>query len=283
MATYVIGDVQGCHDELLRLLDKLYYDPAVDVLWFAGDLVNRGPKSLETLRFAKELGESLVSVLGNHDLHLLAAVHGNTSHYKASSGLEPIMQAPDRDELCDWLQRRPFMHRDKVLGYSLIHAGLPPQWTIDQAETCAREVETVLRGPDARDYFRDMYGDEPKSWSPKLKGMERYRFITNCFTRLRYCDTKGRLMLKDKGKPNGKNKDQMSWFQVPGRKSRTERIIFGHWSTLGYRADNNVWAIDTGCLWGGQLTALRIDVPEASGPRPFFHQCQKACEPKGVN
>lgn len=276
MAVYVIGDVQGCHDELLRLLDRLHYDPAQDLLWFAGDLVNRGPKSLETLRFAHSFGESLISVLGNHDLHLLAAVYGNTSHYKASSGLEPILKAPDCDELCHWLGRRPLMHRDTGLGYSLIHAGLPPQWSIEQAEHCAREVEAILRGPDARVYFKEMYGDEPKAWSPKLKGMERYRFITNCFTRLRYCDAKGRLLLKDKGKPNGK-KAQYPWFQAPERKSRNERIIFGHWSTLGYRAEHNVWAIDTGCLWGGQLTALRIDTPE---PRPSFHQCPRACEPK---
>jgi bis(5'-nucleosyl)-tetraphosphatase (symmetrical) len=277
MATYVIGDVQGCHEELLRLLDKLHYDPTQDVLWFAGDLVNRGPKSLETLRFAKSLGEGLVSVLGNHDLHLLAAVQGNTRHYKASSGLEPILKAEDCDELCHWLQHRPLLHRDSQLGYSLIHAGLPPQWDIKTACACAQEVEAVLRGPDAKDYFRDMYGDEPKAWSPKLKGMERYRFITNCFTRLRYCDAKGRLLLKDKGRPNAKIKDQYPWFQAPGRKSQDERIIFGHWSTLGYRAENNVWAIDTGCLWGGQLTALQLDTPE---PRPSFYQCPMALNPK---
>jgi bis(5'-nucleosyl)-tetraphosphatase (symmetrical) len=275
MAVYAIGDIQGCYDDLQHLLKKIDFNEKCDTLWFAGDLVNRGPKSLHTLRFIKKLGTAAVCVLGNHDLHLLAAANGNKRRLK-EDGLKAILRAKDADDLTGWLQSRPLLHRDKQLGYTLIHAGLPPQWDIDQAATCAREVETVLRGNEAPAYFKAMYGNEPLMWKNSLRGMDRYRFITNCFTRLRYCDFKGRLSLREKGKPGSQNLGHYPWFKMPNRKTRSQHIIFGHWSTLGYRNEHNVWSIDSGCLWGGQLTALRLD---GKKPQPIFQDCPGTVKP----
>jgi len=258
MATYAIGDIQGCYDELQRLLERLNFDPAHDQLWFVGDLVNRGPKSLEVLRFIMALGDSAVSVLGNHDLHLLALAHGNPRH-KRSSNLNEVLAAPDRDELIDWLRHRPLLHRDKTLAFTMVHAGLPPQWSMKTARACAREVEKVLRGDAHKDYFLNMYGNEPHLWDEKLQGMDRWRFITNCFTRLRYCSPDGSLQLQIKGISRIDSPKHVPWFAHPDRASRKKRILFGHWSTLGYHISHNTWALDSGCLWGGLLTALRID------------------------
>jgi len=258
MATYAIGDVQGCYNELRQLLEKIEFNPSSDTLWFVGDLVNRGPHSLEVLRFVKGLGDAAIAVLGNHDLHLLAISQGNPRHKDKDHTLGQVLAARDRDELIDWLRRRPLMHHDARRGYSLLHAGLPPQWDIPTALACAREVEEVLRGPRFHDYCQRMYGNKPDRWSAGLRGMDRLRFITNCFTRLRYCDSKGRLALGEKGAPGTQPKSCLPWFMHPKRASRHDRIIFGHWSTLGYHAGDNVWGIDSGCLWGGRLTALRI-------------------------
>ncbi len=276
MARYAIGDIQGCYDDLRALLDTLHFDPEKDRLWLVGDLVNRGPNSLEVLRFVKNLGKRAISVLGNHDLHLLALSQGNRRHYNNTS-LDAILKAPDRDELIDWLRRRPLMYRHKKTGFNLIHAGLPPQWDARTARARAKEVEAVLRGPEFSDFCQQMYGNDPDQWSDDLKGMERLRFITNCFTRLRYCDPKGRLGLREKGAPNGRNNGFMPWFRVPDRASRDDKIIFGHWSTLGYLHEGNVWAIDTGCVWGGQLTALRVR--RKKGLKPFRHPCAGALKP----
>ncbi len=275
MAVYAIGDVQGCYDELQQLLERIDFQPERDRLWFAGDLVNRGPKSLETLRFVKGLGRSALSVLGNHDLHLLAAVNGNKKKLK-EEGLKAILRAEDGEELCAWLQSCPLLHHDAILGYTLVHAGLPPQWDLAIARACAREVETQLRGRGARDFFKAMYGNEPDRWDRKLRGMDRYRFITNCLTRLRYCDGKGRLMMKEKGPPGTQGKGIYPWFMLPERKTGNQRILFGHWSTLGYMAKYNCWAIDSGCLWGGPLTALRLDTPQ---PVPTQQPCPGALRP----
>ncbi|HKK06005.1 MAG TPA: symmetrical bis(5'-nucleosyl)-tetraphosphatase [Gammaproteobacteria bacterium] len=277
MSTYVIGDVQGCFDELQRLLDSLHFDPSRDRIWFTGDLVNRGPKSLQALRLAREL--DAVSVLGNHDLHLLAVSEGIDDHQGDSDTLGPILAAHDRDELLTWLRRRPLLHHDAELGFVMIHAGLPPQWDLASAKTCAAEVEAVLRGPDYREFFANMYGNEPDRWpgpgEPPLTGMDRLRFIVNCFTRLRYCSPDGHLALKAKGAPGTQPEGTIPWFEIPERASRDTNIVFGHWSTLGYYAANGIWALDTGCLWGGQLTALRlgpdpvalsVDCPEARRP-----------------
>lgn len=258
MATYAIGDIQGCYDELQHLLEQLDFDETRDQLWFVGDLVNRGPKSLPVLRFVKSLGDAAVTVLGNHDLHLLALAYGNPKH-KHSSNLNDVLAAPDRDELISWLKNRPLLHRDKNLAFTMIHAGLPPQWSMKTARACAREVESVLRSDAHTEYFLNMYGNEPKHWDENLQGMERWRFITNCFTRLRYCSPDGSLLLQQKGAPDNNTLKHMPWFTHPQRASRKKRILFGHWSTLGYQVCHNTWALDSGCLWGGQLTALRID------------------------
>ncbi len=276
MGTYVLGDLQGCYDELRALLDRLGFDPALDRAWFVGDLVNRGPKSLECLRFVRGLGDSAVAVLGNHDLHLLAVAAGNTAKHNGDTGLGAVLAAPDRDELLHWLRHRPLLHRDETLGFTMIHAGLPPQWDVATAAACAREVETQLQGDDHLAYFLDMYGNKPRRWDPALKGMKRLRFITNCFTRLRYCAMDGTLALKEKGPPGSQAAGTIPWYTHPARASRGERIVFGHWSTHGYAALHNVWAIDTACLWGGALTALRIDGPV---PEPSHYRCRGQADP----
>ncbi|NNG12256.1 MAG: symmetrical bis(5'-nucleosyl)-tetraphosphatase [Halobacteria archaeon] len=258
MAVYAIGDIQGCFDELQALLARLDFDPTIDRLWFAGDLVNRGPKSLDTLRFVRELGAGAITVLGNHDLHLLAAAHGSPLNRNDGS-LHPILEAPDREELIDWLRRQPLLHHDATLGFTLVHAGLPPQWDLSLAQACAQEVETVLRGDRLAEFFEHMYGNKPKQWSSGLRGWERLRFIVNCFTRLRFCSEDGRLDLKSKGPPGSQPTGYRPWFEVAERASRDLNIIFGHWSTLGRCTAPGIYPIDSGCLWGGQLTALRID------------------------
>lgn len=257
MATYAIGDLQGCYSEFRALLDHIGFDPTGDRLWLVGDLVNRGPDSLSVLRFVKALGDRAVTVLGNHDLHLLAIAAGNERAAKKSN-LAEVLGAPDRDELLDWLRHRPLMHVDEHKRFSMIHAGLPPQWTIPEARAHAAELEAVLQGPNYKDFLNAMYGDQPDRWSEQLRGYDRLRFITNCFTRLRYCTAEGRLILDQKGPIGSQPDNALPWFRVPGRASRDDRIVFGHWSTLGYSAGHNVWSIDTGCLWGGRLTAVRI-------------------------
>ncbi len=276
MATYAIGDLQGCLDELLQLLEQLKFDPTEDTLWFTGDLVNRGPKSLETLRFIRSLGERAITVLGNHDLHLLALAEGDRRYSSKFDTLRPILQAPDRDPLLHWLRHRPLLHHDKQLGYTLIHAGLPPQWSITEAKQHANELEKVLQGPDYRKFLQKMYGDKPKRWKASLHGIKRLRFITNCFTRLRFCSADGKLDLKHKGAVGSQAGELLPWFDVPTRASRRNRILFGHWSTLQSRQMGSVYALDTGCLWGGKLSALRIDVEP-----PIWHtlHCQGRVTP----
>jgi bis(5'-nucleosyl)-tetraphosphatase (symmetrical) len=271
MAIYAVGDLQGCYDELRELLDSVAFDPSADRLWCVGDLVNRGPKSLDVLRFVRSLGDSAVCVLGNHDLHLLALANGCDPR-KDDHSLDDVLSAADRDELLDWLRHRPLLHRDSALGFSMLHAGLPPQWDIEQAAACATEVEGVLRGDGHRDYLRHMYGNQPALWDPALQGMDRWRFITNCFTRLRFCRPDGSLALKEKGPPGAQKAGRVPWFEHPQRASRGERIVFGHWSTLGYHAGDGVWGLDTGCLWGGSLTLLRLD---AAPPQPHALRCPR--------
>ncbi|MEJ2609815.1 MAG: symmetrical bis(5'-nucleosyl)-tetraphosphatase [Candidatus Thiodiazotropha sp.] len=270
MAIYAIGDIQGCYDELQRLLELIQFDPTRDTLWLAGDLVNRGPKSLQVLRFVKSLGEHAISVLGNHDLHLLALSQGNLSHHKHGNLIE-VLNAPDRDELIDWLRHRPVMYQHPSRGYSLIHAGLPPQWDINTALACAQELETVLRGPGFHDFCQIMYGNQPDKWNNSLRGMDRLRFITNCFTRLRYCTHDGRLAMQDKGPPEQHKNGSIPWYEMPNRKTKNQPILFGHWSTLGYRKIGNVWSLDSGCLWGGKLTALHLR--KHKPPKPIQLKC----------
>lgn len=269
MAIYAIGDIQGCYDEFRQALDETGFEPGRDTLWCVGDLVNRGPKSLEVLRFVRDLGDAAICVLGNHDLHLLALATGNQKH-KDEHSLSAVLEAADREDLLDWLRHRPLLHYDPELDFLMVHAGLPPQWDLQTARSCAREVEDVLRSDKHTDYLMQMYGNKPNLWDPALTGMDRWRFITNGLTRLRFCRTDGRLALKEKGPPGSQLEGRIPWFEHPQRASRPQRIVFGHWSTLGYLAAHNVWALDSGCLWGGDLTLLRLD---QSPPTPRTTPC----------
>ncbi len=277
MAVYAIGDVQGCYDQLRQLLDQIGFDPEQDKLWFAGDLVNRGPDSLKVLRFVKGLGSRAITVLGNHDLHLLALSQQVDKHKDPRHTLDQILNAPDRDELLHWLRHRPLMHQSKKRSFSIVHAGLPPQWDIPTALERAAELETVLQGDGFQDYCQQMYGNLPDRWDPELKGMERLRFITNCFTRLRYCTADGSLSLKESGAPGSQDPSMTPWFEMPQRASRDNRILFGHWSTLNYGVHNNTWSLDSGCLWGGALTALRIRKKKPLVPHQI--ECPKTIQP----
>jgi len=259
MATYAIGDLQGCGDEFDSLLERLKFDPARDALWLVGDLVNRGPRSLHVLRRVRSLGDSVVSVLGNHDLHLLAVALVGAKQ-KRQDTLADILAAPDRDELLDWLRHRPMLHQDTGLGYTMIHAGLPPQWDAATAVSCARELEAALRNKDrCIELLKDMYGDEPDLWSDSLRGRDRLRFITNCLTRLRFCHADGRLALPYKGPVEKAPPGLLPWFRVPERRSRDLKVVFGHWSALDFYDADGVINLDTGCVWGSRLTAIRLD------------------------
>ncbi|MEA3412639.1 MAG: symmetrical bis(5'-nucleosyl)-tetraphosphatase [Pseudomonadota bacterium] len=258
MALFAIGDIQGCYDELRVLLDKMHFDPWQDHVWFVGDLVTRGPRSLETLRFVKKLGDAATVVLGNHDLTAIAR-HAGAKPVRRGSDTEQLLRAPDIDELIEWLRFRPLLHEHETLGYTLVHAGLAPQWDRDQAHACAREVESVLRAPDYTKFLRHMYGDHPDRWKEDMNGWKRLRFITNALTRIRYCDEKGRMDMGAKGAPGSQRSNLLPWFRVPSRRSRGMKIVFGHWSTLGMVNEPGIMALDTGCVWGGTLTIVRLD------------------------
>jgi bis(5'-nucleosyl)-tetraphosphatase (symmetrical) len=260
MTTFAIGDIQGCHDELLQLLESIGFRPSLDRLLFCGDLVNRGPKSLQVLRFVRSLGEAAVTVLGNHDLHLLAVAHGG--HPGRRDTLAEVLAAPDRDALLDWLAQRPLVHREPGKNLLLVHAGLAHGWTADQALSLGTELHEALISPKKRARFlKSMYGDKPSRWDPQLSGIRRLRFSVNCMTRMRFCKPDGSLELRDKGKPGDDPAGHLPWFAMPGRRSAGEMIVFGHWSTLGrvHWPEHRVWGLDTGCVWGGRLTALRLD------------------------
>lgn len=260
MALYAIGDVQGCYDELRALLREVNFRSAKDTLWFTGDLVNRGPKSLDVLRFVADLGAHAVTVLGNHDLHMLAVVE-NTETYRRNDTFRDVMDAKDGGELTEWLRSRPLLHHDADLALTLIHAGLAPQWSLVQAQALAGEVASVLRGKDYRAFFKHMYGNEPDIWADALAGWDRLRFITNTFTRLRFCTAEGRQHLKSKGALGSQPAGFMPWFDVPERAARGQTLLFGHWAALGAgtQDDGHVYSLDSGCAWGGQLSALKID------------------------
>ena len=261
MAVYAVGDVQGCYGALRALLDKLHFDPAQDRLWLTGDLVNRGPQSAEVLRLVMSL-PGVVSVLGNHDLHLLAIASGK-ARLKPQDTLGDVLDAPDCDSMLAWLRQRPLLHHDAALGHTLIHAGLAPAWDRALARSLAREAEQVIRASDSNNLFDFMYGNEPDRWDDGLVGEERIRVIINTFTRLRYCSPNGHMVLNAKGAPGSQPEGFLPWFQIPGRKHLAERLVFGHWSTLGLWQKDNVIGLDTGCLWGGQLTAVRLDTHDA--------------------
>ncbi len=259
MAVYAIGDLQGCYDPFRRLLDELDFEPSRDTLWLTGDLVNRGPKSLKTLRFVMKLGNCVNTVLGNHDLHFLALAAGRVRFGKRFRSLEKLLRAPDADELCDWLRQQPLAYYDDDMDTLLVHAGTLPSWGIKKTLDRAAEVEDVLRSSDYQDLLGKMYGDSPNRWSSSLSGAKRLRFIINCLTRMRMMTVKGRLNFSHSESPWPARKNLLPWFEMEGRKTQQSRIVFGHWSTLGLIVLPNLISLDTGCVWGRQLTAVRLD------------------------
>jgi len=273
MAIYAIGDIQGCYDSLQRLLEKLDFSPEDDQIWFVGDLVNRGKKSLKTLRFVKSLGDSAITVLGNHDVSLIAMHYGVIP---PSSSLKKLLKSKHREELIEWLRLQPFLHVDNSIDYCMAHAGISPQWTLFDAQKYAKEIEVPLQGSDTANWLKHVYGNKPTLWSDDLKSYARHRYIINAFTRMRYCNSRnGSLNFKLKRPPKikkSKNAKQIPWFLWAGRKELPMRVVFGHWSSLGYYQDNEVLSLDTGCVWGGQLTAARLDT---NAPMLISHSCRK--------
>jgi len=256
MATYAIGDLQGCFAPLERLLGQVRFDPSRDRAWFVGDLVNRGPDSLACLRFVRSLGAAAVAVLGNHDLHLLCVAEGIQKR-KSRDTLDDVLEAPDRDELLRWLRHRPLFHVEGV--HALVHAGLIASWSVKRAGELAREVEGALRGPDYRAFLERMYGDEPNAWSEELRGVERLRVIVNAMTRMRVCDERGAMMLRFKGEPEEAREGWTPWFDMPGRRSADHVMVCGHWSALGLEIRPDLLSLDSGCVWGRCLTAVRLE------------------------
>ena len=264
MTRYAIGDVQGCNDELQALMAQLRFSADRDRVYFVGDLVNRGPASLEVLRFVRSLGDNAVVVLGNHDLHLLAVAHGERKNRKSDT-LEDVLKAPDRDKLLEWLITRPLAHVDTLPDGKadlIVHAGVVPQWTVATTVALARQVESALRDDPGR-LFNNMYGDEPDQWRDDLRLTDELRFTINVLTRLRICTADGRVDLKWKGKPPSDSSPYQPWFDLEQRSTRDARVIFGHWSALGFVKRNGVVGLDSGCVWGGSLTAFDLDAERA--------------------
>jgi len=256
MSTYAIGDVQGCFSALQHLLLLIEFNPEQDVLWFVGDLVNRGPQSLEVLRFVKSLGDRHKIVLGNHDLHLLALAYGVRQAHPSDT-LATILSASDKEDLINWLRHRPLLVHDE--NYVMTHAGLAPCWTLEQAKKLAQEVEAVLQSTEANLFLKEMYGNQPDHWQDDLSGRQRLRCITNYLTRMRLCYADGRLDLSYKGTLENKPQDLIPWYEVESRCNKELKIIFGHWAALGGKTNTpNVYALDTGCVWRNCLTAMRL-------------------------
>jgi bis(5'-nucleosyl)-tetraphosphatase (symmetrical) len=256
MATYAVGDIQGCFTSFTHLLQELGFNPASDRLWLVGDLINRGPDSLAMLRWAKQHGDALHVVLGNHDLHTLAVAEGFVEAHRYDT-LQLLLAAPDREELLDWLRTRQMAHAEG--DYLMVHAGVLPQWSVSQVLQLAGEVETVLRSGDYRDFFAHMYGNHPNHWEDDLHGMGRLRVITNALTRLRVCAPDGKMDFRFKGELPDIPAGLVPWFDLPQRRSTDKTLVFGHWSALGLVVRDNLVALDTGCLWGGKLSAIRLE------------------------
>ena len=273
MATYAIGDLQGCYEPLERVLAEVRFDPARDRAWFVGDLVNRGPDSLRCLRFVKSLGEAAVTVLGNHDLHLVCMAEGIQPR-RPRDTLDDVLAAPDREELVRWLRHRPLFHAEG--RHALVHAGLLPQWTVARARELAHEVEEALRGPGYRAFLERLYGDRPDAWSDDLEGIDRLRVIVNSMTRLRVCDSRGAMVLRFTGEPGEANEGWTPWFDTPGRRSADHAIVCGHWSALGLEIRPDLLSLDSGCVWGRCLTAVRLE-----DRRVFQADCPPGQDPEG--
>jgi len=257
MATYAIGDIQGCYDSLQRLLALCAFNPSRDRLWLVGDLVNRGPKSLETLRLIKSFGPAATTVLGNHDLYLLMVAEGGAKFRGKDDTLQEIFDAPDCAELLAWLRHQPLCHTEGA--YCLVHAGLLPQWSAARARELSKEVEAALQGPDFRELILNLWGSEPAAWSDDLSGWPRLRVIVNAMTRMRCCTPDGVMEFKAKGKLSNAPKNHLPWFDLPNRQHADAVLVTGHWSALGLKVTPNLLALDSGCLWGGHLTAVRLE------------------------
>ena len=276
MARYAIGDLQGCYDPLRRLLDYISFDPAADRLWFVGDLVNRGPDSLDVMRFVRSLGDAAIVVLGNHDLHLVMQSEGYGKANREDT-LEAILKAHDREDLVAWLRSLPLFHREG--RWAMVHAGLLPGWTIETAADLSAEVSAALQAPDFREFLAHMWGSEPAAWDDGLTGWDRLRVIVNAMTRMRYVTAAGAMEFRAQGAkapPELGPSGCVPWFEFPGRASADHAIVCGHWSALGFRDAPNLLALDTGCLWGGCLTAVRLE-----DRRVFRQPCPQQAKPSG--
>lgn len=259
MADYAIGDVQGCYDQLMNLLDHIQFNERTDRLWFVGDLVNRGPKSLAVVRFVKSLPLTPRITLGNHDFHLLGRLFVDNQRQSPDDTLHELLEAPDAEEIGCWLRHQSILYHDETLNVVMSHAGIAPMWSLKEAKTHARELEDVLRGNGFRNFLANMYGNMPNYWSDELRGMDRLRSICNYFTRMRFCDIQGRLAFGYKGTLENSPPGLLPWYEVPGRIEIPADIVFGHWAALSGKSHaSRIYAIDTGCFWGGQLTALRL-------------------------
>ena len=257
MSTYAIGDIQGCYAAFMRLLERIGFDPGKDRLWLVGDLVNRGPQSPKVLRQVIELGDCVTSVLGNHDLHLLAVAAG-VRKLSRSDTFGDVLKAKNSDELIGWLRQRPLLAFAQKHNRALVHAGLPPAWTVRRALKEAAKTEAMLRSEDWRAAVAAMYGNAPLVWSKSLDSEEKLRYTINALTRMRYCDRRGRLSFEYSGPPGTQPKSLVPWYRAPGRKSAGTHIYFGHWSALGVMQAQNLTALDSGCVWGRRLTAVKI-------------------------
>lgn len=274
MAHYLVGDLQGCDAPLARLLAKIAFSPSRDTLYVLGDLVNRGPASAGVLRRLMALGDAAHSLLGNHDLSLLAVAHGHRAPHRNDT-MDDILRAPDRDAMLDWLRHRSMaLHAHGIL---MVHGGVLPQWDVPQALSLAGEVEAVLRGADLAAFLARMWGNQPDRWDDALTGADRLRVVVNALTRLRFCTPEGVMDLKASGRPDQAPPGMLPWFDVPGRRTAGECIAFGHWSTLGYLRRADIISLDTGCVWGGCLSALRL---AADGAHELIQEpCEQAQAP----
>lgn len=259
MSTYAIGDIQGCMEPLQRLLKKINFDPTKDHLWIAGDLINRGPESLAVMQFLYSIRDAITLVLGNHDLHFLAVAFGQKKSGKSDT-LQALLSANDLPLFIAWLRAGKLLHHDEQLGFTMVHAGIPPQWDLAQAMTCAREVEDVLQSEQLDLFLGSMYGNIPSLWDENLAGQDRWRVITNYFTRMRFCTEEGELELETKTSAVEAPPGFLPWYAHAHRKTKDNKIIFGHWAALEGKANTaNIYALDTACVWGGSLTALRLE------------------------
>jgi bis(5'-nucleosyl)-tetraphosphatase (symmetrical) len=256
MATYAVGDIQGCFHSFQSLLKRIQFNPTSDKLWLVGDLINRGSGSLEVLRWVFEHQSSIVTVLGNHDLHTLVVAEGFVSAHRSDT-IKALLDAPDADELLSWLRHQPLLHFEH--DCLMVHAGLLPQWTAAKAQSLAQEVHQALSADNYREFLKHMYGNQPVQWDDALTGYDRLRLITNAMTRLRVCTQAGEMEFNFKGELARLPLGFLPWFELEDRVSADTTIVFGHWSAIGLRQTNNVYALDTGCLWGGALTAIRLE------------------------